>query len=152
MPFVQDAITGADLRTHFTRGAWGWKPPQPHIPTGFLQHARPWTGCHRKRGLPQHSSCPGETWGCGGKDSVFSSNPAEPFLACSMLGQPINGKRCEKRSPSHKGGVGRPGELWVGKQEGKARKLGPKRDTQNQGCVWTTGPSMKYTYLGPLGL
>ena len=36
---------------------------------------------------------------------------------------------------------GRFGKLWEGKQESKAKELGPKRNTQNQGCIGTAGQS-----------
>lgn len=36
---------------------------------------------------------------------------------------------------------GRFGKLQEGKQESKAKELGPKRNTQNPGCIGTVGQS-----------
>lgn len=113
---------------------------QPHRRTGWLQHAGPWRGCHQEVQFTMAQPSLGETWGYGRKSSVFSSNPAQSFPGYRMSNQLISGKRCGKTSLG-RAEVGRFGELWVGKQEGKAKTLGPNRNPQDQECIGSTGQS-----------
>lgn len=116
----------------------GRKPPRPQTQWDVIQGAG--GGATRKRSLLWHSLSLGETWGYGRKSSVFSSNLAQSFPGFRMLNQLISGKRCGKRSLGQ-AEVGRFGDLWVGKQEGKAKTLGPNRNPQNQECIGSTGQS-----------
>ena len=74
------------------------------------------------------------------ESSVFSSNLAQSFPGFRMLNQLISGKRCGERSLRW-AEVGRFGDLWVGRREGKAKTLGPNRNPQTQECIASAGQS-----------
>ena len=60
------------------------------------------------------------------------------FLAIECWANQLMGKDVKRRALAKEE---RFGKLQTEKQEGKAKKLGPKRNIQNQGCIGTTGQS-----------
>ena len=93
----------------------------PTYSLGSYNMQGPGGGAIRKLSLPWQGPSLGETWGCDRRTQALVLVQPSHFLAVACwANQPISGKRCRKRSLSQVEGVGRFGELWVGKQKGKA--------------------------------
>lgn len=154
----------AHLRTHFLRGAVVWKAP--HVPSTTHTYWVPKT-CRALEGV-----LPGSTGYYGTAPLLLSHGavmeraqssvlfPAQPFLGYRMLGQPVNGKRCEKRS------LGQVEEVELESFGQGNRKTRPKRwdpkgilrtkdvyeRTGHSGCFYdTAGQGMGRDWPDPIG-